>query len=195
MRICFGLHRDESIKKGQIAHLDGNPSNYRVDNLAFLCLEHHDLFDSTTSQSKNLTIPEVKVFRKELESRFYTWTSETDLNQFLSFLADQTDLKTMADAAERAAGRYVWYARDLALEALTCNTVEYCDMDLWGPLVATLGHFQSWGWLTYTVKERKDRGGAVHVRIKVDREPICDEVAKAISERKPSNENGLGVAS
>lgn len=111
--ICFGLQRDESNKKDQVAHLDGDPSNFDLDNLAFLCLEHHDQFDSRTSQSKNLTISEVKGYRGELESRFRTWKSEANLNQFLSFLADQVDIQVMAEAAEKAAGKYVWYARQL----------------------------------------------------------------------------------
>ena len=64
--ICFGLHRDTKLKRGQIAHLDRNHSNAAVDNLAFLCFDHHDEYDSKTSQRKNLSISEVKVYRKEL---------------------------------------------------------------------------------------------------------------------------------
>jgi hypothetical protein len=54
--ICFGLSRDIGIRHGQIAHLDRDNSNNASDNLAFLCLKHHDLYDSTTSQSKNFTV-------------------------------------------------------------------------------------------------------------------------------------------
>lgn len=64
--ICFGLNRDTSLKVGQIAHLDGDPSNPKKENLAFLCFDHHDKFDSKTSQSKNLTVEEVKHYRAEL---------------------------------------------------------------------------------------------------------------------------------
>jgi len=64
--ICYGLDRDVQIKQGQIAHLDGKPSNNELDNLAFLCLSHHDIFDSKTSQSKGLTPQEVRKYRKEL---------------------------------------------------------------------------------------------------------------------------------
>ncbi|MGB3345457.1 MAG: hypothetical protein WBA61_16220 [Aequorivita sp.] len=66
--ICFGLERDDNIKKGQIAHINGDRNDNRLDNLAFLCLEHHDQFDSKTSQSKNLTTNEVREFRKELHN-------------------------------------------------------------------------------------------------------------------------------
>lgn len=64
--LCYALRTDTSEKKGQIAHLDRNPSNGAADNLAFLCLEHHDQYDSRTSQSKGLTIEEVKRYRTEL---------------------------------------------------------------------------------------------------------------------------------
>ena len=64
--ICYGLNRDTSLKQGQIAHLDQDSSNSAEDNLAFLCLEHHDQYDSSTKQSKNFTVEEVKQFREEL---------------------------------------------------------------------------------------------------------------------------------
>jgi hypothetical protein len=64
--ICFGLNRDKAIKPGQIAHLDRDAANPSFDNLVFLCLEHHDQFDSKTSQSKGLTSDEVRRFREEL---------------------------------------------------------------------------------------------------------------------------------
>jgi hypothetical protein len=64
--LCFSLKHDDTEKKGQIAHLDHDPSNAAADNLAFLCLDHHDQYDSRTSQSKGLTIEEVKQYRTEL---------------------------------------------------------------------------------------------------------------------------------
>jgi hypothetical protein len=64
--VCFGLNRDISIKAGQIAHLDQNRDNNSPDNLAFMCFNHHDQYDSRTSQSKGLTEKEVRRFRGEL---------------------------------------------------------------------------------------------------------------------------------
>src|ERR1035437_1080022 len=168
--ICFGLARDEAIKSGQIAHLDGKPSNVDLDNLAFLCLEHHDQYDSSTSQSKSLTLREVKAYLSELGSRFLTWKSEAKLNQFLDFLEDQVDLEGMADAA---------------VEALSQAEVQYCDMDLWGPLLATLDHFQSWGWLTYTLDKKENEDGMDVIHVEVDHQPICRDLAKLISKRGP----------
>lgn len=64
--ICYGLNRDISIKQGQIAHLDQNSANAAEDNLAFLCMPHHDQYDSLTRQSKNLSENEVRTYRDEL---------------------------------------------------------------------------------------------------------------------------------
>lgn len=64
--ICFALDKDDKEKRGQIAHLDHDPSNNAPDNLAFLCLPHHDDYDTRRSQSKGLTIDEVKRYRTEL---------------------------------------------------------------------------------------------------------------------------------
>ena len=64
--ICYGLYRDIAIKQGQIAHLDHDPSNDTEENLTFLCLNHHDQYDSRTRQSKNLLYEEVLRYREEL---------------------------------------------------------------------------------------------------------------------------------
>ena len=67
--ICFGLNADLGIKQGQIAHLDRDNTNCHPDNFVFLCLPHHDQYDSKTSQSKGLREGEVRRFRKELYDR------------------------------------------------------------------------------------------------------------------------------
>jgi hypothetical protein len=64
--LLFYLKGDLREKLGQIGHLDGNPNNSAEDNLAFMCLKHHSLFDSKTSQHKNYTMPEVKAARAKL---------------------------------------------------------------------------------------------------------------------------------
>jgi len=64
--ICFALDNDDTEKSGQIVHLDHDSANSTVDNLAFLCLPHHDRYDTRTSQSKGFTIDEVKRYRTEL---------------------------------------------------------------------------------------------------------------------------------
>ena len=64
--LCFHLKRDFSEKEGQVAHLDHDKTNGAEDNLAFMCLPHHSLYDSRTSQHKNYTMLEVKTARKKL---------------------------------------------------------------------------------------------------------------------------------
>lgn len=68
--ICFGLEGNLEEKRGQIAHLDHNPNNNEPDNLAFLCLDHHDRYDSGTSQSRGLTKEEIKAYKEELIYHF-----------------------------------------------------------------------------------------------------------------------------
>jgi len=70
--MCFGLYGDLEIKQGQITHLDHDPGNNNLDNLAFLCLGHHDQYDTRTSQSKGWTAAEIRRYRtllyEEIES-------------------------------------------------------------------------------------------------------------------------------
>lgn len=89
---CFGLKGDSSVKAGQIAHLDRNPDNNELDNLAWLCPEHHDIYDGQTSQSKNLTINEAKAYRTALYQAVAdilrsAWTQDLDVAT-LSFSRD-----------------------------------------------------------------------------------------------------------
>ena len=88
--MCFGLDRDLGIKQGQIAHVDRNTNNNTVDNLTFLCLPHHDQYDSVTSQSKSFRSSEIRVYRDELYQYFSTLsdlyskvTSKSDLQKDL----------------------------------------------------------------------------------------------------------------
>jgi hypothetical protein len=64
--MCFHLNGDLTEQHGQIAHLDQNPANFAEDNLAFLCLQHHSVYDSKTSQHKNYTLEEAKKARNDL---------------------------------------------------------------------------------------------------------------------------------
>jgi hypothetical protein len=64
--LCVHFDNDWRQKDGQIAHLDRDPSNFAEDNLAFLCLPHHDGYDTKRRQTKNLTILEAKTARNRL---------------------------------------------------------------------------------------------------------------------------------
>jgi hypothetical protein len=50
--LCFHLDDDLSVKDGQLAHIDRNRDNDAEDNLVFLCLVHHNQYDTRPSQSK-----------------------------------------------------------------------------------------------------------------------------------------------
>lgn len=64
---CFGLNKDHEEKlQGQIAHLDHDSENNKEDNLAYLCLEHHSIYDSRSPQYKTLTLPEARKYRDDL---------------------------------------------------------------------------------------------------------------------------------
>jgi hypothetical protein len=58
--LCAALSGDFAERRGQIVHLDHDPTNNRLSNLAFLCFDHHDQYDSRTSQAKGMTAGEVK---------------------------------------------------------------------------------------------------------------------------------------
>jgi hypothetical protein len=64
--VCYGLDGDISQKDGQIAHLDQDRSNHRPDNLAWLCFDHHNSYDSQSRQGKGFTEREVKSYREKL---------------------------------------------------------------------------------------------------------------------------------
>jgi hypothetical protein len=66
--LCYGLSKDQSEKEGQIAHLDQDASNNNLNNLCWLCLDHHNQYDSSTKQTKNYTEQEVKNHRNTLYS-------------------------------------------------------------------------------------------------------------------------------
>lgn len=66
--LCCYVNHDDREKKGQIAHINKNRDDHRFDNLVWLCFDHHSEFDSTTSQHKNYSLHEVKLYRDRLIS-------------------------------------------------------------------------------------------------------------------------------
>jgi hypothetical protein len=71
--MCFALDKDFTQKAGQIAHLDQERTNDSTANLAWLCLLHHDEYDSRTSQSKGYTKTEVERYRDLLHGEVERW--------------------------------------------------------------------------------------------------------------------------
>lgn len=66
--LCFVLEFCTTVVRGQIAHIDRNRNNNDEGNLAYLCLRHHDEYDSSTSQSKRFLPTELTEAKAALES-------------------------------------------------------------------------------------------------------------------------------
>lgn len=75
--MCFALSADFDEKQGQIAHLDHDRTNNKPSNLAWLCLPHHDQYDSKTSQSKGYSEKEIKRYRDGLHEHIEKWRYNT----------------------------------------------------------------------------------------------------------------------
>jgi hypothetical protein len=67
--LCVYLNMRDEVRRGQVAHLNGDHGDSRYENLVFLCLEHHDEYDGRTSQSKGITEGEVRRYRDLLYAR------------------------------------------------------------------------------------------------------------------------------
>jgi CheY-like chemotaxis protein len=74
--------------------MDHDPANNKLDNLVYLCLRHHDLYDTTQSQSKGITIGELKHYRNELYRNLGT-------DRQLSELGLEHDQIRLCDSAVR----------------------------------------------------------------------------------------------
>lgn len=183
--LCFALKRDLEIKQGQIDHIDGDNQNNAFDNLAFLCLSHHDQKGTKASQSKGLKPDEVKQYRNELYLHLADWGFEDDRENFLRYLAAQVDIEHMAKSALRIASRFSWHGESIATEALTKAEIEYIDGDLYIPLLGALEYYQSWGWLSFETEMKQstyDEFEACFITVK--HKPICQEIAKEIKALK-----------
>src|SRR5215469_9814637 len=66
--LCYYLDGRQERRRGQIAHLNGDRADSRLENLVWLCLEQHDEYDGSTSQSKGLTAAEVRHYRNRLHT-------------------------------------------------------------------------------------------------------------------------------
>ena len=64
--MCYALLSDWHPKNGQIAHIDRNNANNKPENLAYLCLDHHNEYDGTPGLTKRFTPGELKSYRAML---------------------------------------------------------------------------------------------------------------------------------
>lgn len=94
--LCFFLRGDQNERKGQIAHLNRNPADSHFENLVFLCLDHHDEYDSKPSQSKGLQVEEVRRHRDNLYASLGKIPSKEEIETIEGFveikeLSENTD--------------------------------------------------------------------------------------------------------
>lgn len=94
--LCVFLSGRQDVRQGQIAHLSRDPRDSRFENLVFLCLEHHDAFDSRPSQSRGFSAEEVREYRDQL---YHLNGSFPEKEEELP-LADEVDLEPFADSTE-----------------------------------------------------------------------------------------------
>jgi tetratricopeptide (TPR) repeat protein len=64
--ICYYLEGFKELCDGQIAHVDRDNTNASFDNLVFLCLPHHNQYDSLPRQTKRISQEELKFYRRML---------------------------------------------------------------------------------------------------------------------------------
>lgn len=120
--ICFGLNSDYHIKQGQIAHLDHNPSNSNFENLAWMCLPHHDEYDSKTRQSKGMTRAEVLHYREQLYRRVKSERSKRTRLIGAKKKSEHRQVRTPSQLSESKNSTGATIARKMHL---MCNTL--CD--------------------------------------------------------------------
>lgn len=82
--LCVFLNHRDEVRKGQIAHLNHDPTDSGFENLVWLCLEHHDDYDGKSNQSKGLTIDEVREYRDRLYAQNNPEVNKEILNATLS---------------------------------------------------------------------------------------------------------------
>lgn len=190
--VCFGLRRDENEKVGQIAHLDKDPANDAERNLVYLCLDHHDQFDSRTSQSKNLTKAEVEAYRNELFDHFSLWGSHMEAHTLLNYLAATISEDDIAKTVLKVSHEMSSVPDFEITMALTETAFELSDLDLVLPLLHLLDSLASWGFLTYEVEEDTD---AYLYSFKISHRNIdtAKRIAKvALKMERESREGGSG---
>ncbi len=141
--LCFALSKIQEEQKGQIAHLDQDPSNNSLNNLIFLCLNHHDAYDSSTSQSKGYTEDELKHYRDELYSTFRPMAKPSgktrDSRRRKKQFANEADLRYIWDDAYFLVEAGIVPTEDIIPELLAMYSYEF-DLRTIRPIVTIVAN-------------------------------------------------------
>lgn len=109
---CVGLLNNHEVRVGQIAHINRNHEDARFENLAWLCLEHHDQYDSTTSVTKNLTEIELRAHRDAIHRLYGGKYSFEEIELIINYLTAYGEIfKYCIDEYTDMAGRihnFMW---------------------------------------------------------------------------------------
>ncbi len=106
--LCYFLLNDHSEKEGQMAHIDRDHSNSVEHNIAFLCLIHHNLYDTRYSQSKRITPSEIMTYKQALTVALGTArTFELVIEGVLSEASNSQIGETIQKLEERFPGSHI----------------------------------------------------------------------------------------
>ena len=135
--MCYALNIDFSQKSGQIAHIDQDRTNNIPGNLAWLCLPHHDEYDTRTSQSKGYTEPELRRYRDILHSAVEDWrvsqphSESIDFFQFKQTLLEENTgiffFAAYSGQSPEARKRLLSEVRDPDFRAQIIEALEFLD--------------------------------------------------------------------
>ncbi|MEQ1775090.1 MAG: hypothetical protein ABL891_15040 [Burkholderiales bacterium] len=126
--LCFCYDSVTSIVDGQIAHIDRNKNNNLEDNLAFLCLPHHNKYDSTSRQSKGFLAEELIQAKLDLEK----WAEKLEPGETGATFLEQKDIpvirkKVSIEVFERRLPIYRAFHRFVGL-VLTESKISYSQI-------------------------------------------------------------------
>jgi hypothetical protein len=100
--LCYCLLDEQGPRKGQIAHLNQKREDDRLENLVWLCFDHHDEFDSTTRQSKGLTAGEIRRHRDRMVAELNAKYGK------VPFSAADAEEEAQTPAGQRHPWRHPW---------------------------------------------------------------------------------------
>lgn len=159
---CYGFDGNLKRVEGQIAHVDRNNQNSSFENLVWLCLDHHNEYDTRRSQSKGLMEREVRNYRARLYDAIQAGLHHTQneriapvRNDYLEHdraafnagnaILNETDLRDVLEqlGSEHLYYRGRWKPVGKFVEHFSTETARYIISDLLPPLDNLLVHLSS----------------------------------------------------
>ncbi len=145
--MCFHLHEDLTVKDGQLAHIDRDASNDAEGNVIFLCLIHHNQYDTKSSQAKGWLPAELTEIKRRFEQAIVdrrhlvspaaiaTAGRETDretLRELIAFMSESNALRFLRGVRFASHSFVNWELIDLEQLARSSNGAEneFIDPDV-----------------------------------------------------------------